>query len=151
MIQPLLATLCFFCIATLCSLGQAKIDPGQINWPLAAGCGKAGALYNPATNSCVAPSGGDIDATAQPGGDLGAQINAAYFMCVDGCRITVPPGNYSLSTPVVIATKGKNATVECSGTSTKLTWAPSTGSMFQFAANGGGTGNGWGSGIRFCN
>jgi hypothetical protein len=56
-----------------------------------------------------------------------------------------------MSTPVVIATKGKNATLECSGTSTTLTWTPTTGTMFQFAANGAGTGNGWGSGIKYCN
>jgi hypothetical protein len=151
MIQRLIVTLGFFCLATRAGFCQAKIDPGQIDWRAPAGCGNAGAAYNPATNSCVVPSGGNIDATGQPGDDLGAQINAAYSLCADGCRITVPPGNYSMSTPVIIATKGKNATVECSGTSTKLTWAPSTGSMFQFAANGGGTGNGWGSGIRFCN
>jgi hypothetical protein len=151
MIPSLIAALCFFCLAISAGFCQAKIDPGQINWSAAAGCGSAGAAFNPATNSCVVPFRGDIDATGQPGGDLGAQINAAYSSCADGCRITVPPGHYSMSTPVVIATKGKNAIVECSGTSTTLTWTPSTGTMFQFAGNGGGTGNGWGSGIRFCN
>jgi hypothetical protein len=125
MVPSRIATLCLFCVAISAGVCQTRISP--------------------------APSSGDIDATGQPGADLGAQINAAYSSCADGCRITVPPGQYSVSTPVVIATKGKNATIQCSGTSTTLTWTPETGTMFQFASNGGGTGNGWGSGIQFCN
>jgi hypothetical protein len=125
MVPSRTAILCFFCIAI-----SAGVCQTQISRP---------------------PFSGNVDATGQPGADLGAQINAAYASCANGCRITVPPGQYSVSTPVVIATKGKNATIQCSGTSTTLTWTLQTGTMFQFAGNGGGTGNGWGSGIQFCN
>ena len=125
MVPSRTATLCLFCMAISVGVCQTKTTPP--------------------------PFSGNIDATGQPGGDLGAQINAAYSSCADGCRITVPPGQYSVSTPVVIATKGKNAIIQCSGTSTTLIWTPGTGTMFQFAGNGGGSGNGWGSGIQFCN
>ncbi len=97
----------------------------------------------------------DVNPLSFSGSDLGAQINNAYASCTSsagtGCRIAVPPGNYTVSTPVVIAAKGKNASIECSGTSTTLTWKPTSGTMFQFAANGSGSGNGWGEGIRHCN
>jgi len=101
-------------------------------------------------------SSGDVNALNFSGGDLGAQVNAAYASCTSGpgCRIVIPPGNYNVTTPIVIATKGKEATVECGGTNTTLTWTGSgSASMFTFAANGGSpaTGNGWGAGIKFCN
>jgi hypothetical protein len=97
-------------------------------------------------------SSGDINPRDFPGGDLGAQINAAYSSCTNGgCRIAIPPGQYDVSTPVVIATKGKNASIECAGTNTTLTWTPTAGTMFQFATNGAGIGNGQGSGIKNCN
>src|SRR5271156_3326102 len=98
---------------------------------------------------------GDVNPLNFSGSDLGAQINNAYASCASGsgtgCRIVVPPGSYTVSTPVVIATKGKNASIECSGTSTTLTWTLASGTMFQFAANGAGSGNGWGEGIKSCN
>jgi hypothetical protein len=56
-----------------------------------------------------------------------------------------------VSTPIVIATKGKNASIECAGTNTTLTWTPIAGTMFQFATNGAGIGNVQGSGIKNCN
>jgi hypothetical protein len=125
MVPLRIITLCLFCTAISAGVCQTEASP--------------------------APSSGNIDATAQPGTDLGAQINAAYSSCANGCRITIPPGQYSMSTPVVVASKGKNAIIQCSGTSTTLTWTPRTGTMFQFASNGSGNGNGWGSGIQFCN
>ena len=95
---------------------------------------------------------GDVNPRDLQGDDLGAQINAAYASCSDdGCRIVIPPGQYNVSTPIVIATKGKSASIECPGSSTTLTWTPNTGTMFQFASNGAGNGKGWGSGIRHCN
>ena len=83
-------------------------------------------------------------------GDLGAQINSAYSACLSsGCIIAVPTGSYMASTPVVIATINKPAIIECAGTSTTITWTPTTsGAMFQFAANGS---NGkWAQGIDSC-
>jgi hypothetical protein len=48
----------------------------------------------------------------------------------------------------VIATMGKPAIIECAGTSTTITWTPTSGTMFQFAANGN---NGkWAQGIDSC-
>jgi hypothetical protein len=153
MIKSLVSALFILNLATVAGFCQTKIDPGQINWPSAAGCGDPGALYNPATNRCVTPFHGGIDATLEPGSDLGAKIDYAYNSdrnCAGGCRIVIPPGSFDVSTPIVIATKGKNASIECSGTSTTMTWTPSSGAMFQFAANGAGTGNGWGEGIKDC-
>jgi hypothetical protein len=141
------------CLAfhTVASSAQ-QVDPSyQISWPQ--NC-TAGLVYSPDTNTCVAPSAtGDVNPLSFAGSDLGAQINAAYSSCTagPGCRITIPPGQFNVSTPVVIATKGVNATIECSGTSTTLTWTPTSGTMFTFATNGAGTGNGWASGIRYCN
>lgn len=124
-----------------------QCDPGQFMIGLDITLGP-----NCQANSTIA--NGDIVATSEPGTpDIGLQINNAYAdsACSNGCRIVIPPGDYAASTPIVIATKGKNASVECSGTSTTLTWTPTSGTMFQFAANGAGTGNGWGSGIKYCN
>ena len=82
-------------------------------------------------------------------GDLGAQINSAYSACPSsGCIITVPSGSYTATTGVVIATIGKPAVIECAGTSTTITWTPTSGTMFQFAANGS-TGK-WAQGIDSC-
>src|ERR1700722_19811352 len=109
------------------------------------GLGVAGAQAGSSAN-------GDVNPRDFPGADMGAQINAAYSSCTNGgCRIVVSPGQYEVSTPVVIATKGKNASIECAGTNTTLTWTPTTGTMFQFATNGAGIGNGQGSGIKNCN
>ena len=95
---------------------------------------------------------GVLNATLFSGSDLGAQIDSAYSACAStGCTILIPPGAYLVSTPVVIATIGKPAIIQCSGTSTTITWMPATGTLFQFAANGANNGQGWGQGVRDCN
>jgi hypothetical protein len=82
-------------------------------------------------------------------GDLGNQINLAYSACPsNGCIITVPSGSYTAATGVVIATIGKPAVIQCAGTSTTITWMPTSGTMFQFAANN--TTGKWAQGIDSC-
>jgi hypothetical protein len=139
-----------FVISAFGAHAQTKVSPqNQINWPNTC---TNGLVYSPATNTCVTTSvNGDINPLTFTGSDLGAQINAAYATCTNGCRIVIPPGNFNVSTGIVISTKGVNASIECSGTSTNLTWTPTSGTMFEFASNGAGTGNGWASGIKYCN
>lgn len=50
-----------------------------------------------------------LDATTFPGADIGAQINAAYAACAgqQGCKITLPAGIFSFSTPIVFGTNGQ--------------------------------------------
>jgi hypothetical protein len=70
---------------------------------------------------------GVYDATAYSGADIGAQINAAYAACPStGCTILVPPGSYSFSTAISIATQNKPALV--TGVSTNATILNYTGS-----------------------
>jgi hypothetical protein len=111
---------------------------------------------SPQTTLNVNSLNGVLNATLFSGTDLGGQIQNAYSACpTTGCVIVIPPGSYTASTNVVIGTVGKPAIIQCSGTSTTITWTPTSTTaalpMFQFAANGAGNGQGWGQGIRDCN
>lgn len=59
------------------------------------------------------------DASQFSGADIGAQINAAYATAVaagmKGCRITLPAGSFSFSTPVAISTDGTRAEIQGQG------------------------------------
>jgi hypothetical protein len=55
-------------------------------------------------------------------------------------------GFYTQMTPVVIGTKGKTALIQGAGTSTVISYTPTTGAAFTFAASGSGI-SGWGQGL----
>jgi hypothetical protein len=78
-------------------------------------------LGNQVQGVLPARNGGNpaLVATSFPGSDIGAQINAAYKACAanTGCAIIVPPpaggGFYTMTTPVVFGTSGKNISLDC--------------------------------------
>jgi hypothetical protein len=117
--------------------------------------GQIGSAALPPTNCATTPSGitspsinQELNPACFPGSDMGQKIQTAYSVCeTGGCTIKIPPGSYNVDTPVVIAKKGVSARIVGSGSSTRLTYTAKTGSMFQFASNGGANGAGWGSGV----
>lgn len=69
--------------------------------------------------------GAVLYADQYPGADIGAKINAAYAdLPEQGGTIKVPTGAYSFSTPIVMETEDKFATIECDA-GTKLAYTGS--------------------------
>lgn len=49
------------------------------------------------------------------GGDIGAQVNAAYAACpTNGCNIVIGAGTFTQSTPIVFSTVNKRTLLQCS-------------------------------------
>jgi hypothetical protein len=66
-----------------------------------------------------------INAAAQPGSDVGAQVNSALSLAAPSWavpspstngygKVTIPPGNYTFSTPITL-TNYPNVTLDCQG------------------------------------
>lgn len=79
--------------------------------------------------------------------DIGAGINAAYAACVaaarTSCAIVIPPGNFTITTPIVLANNGYYPSIYCSPFST-LTYASSTGTAVTLNPGSAGLPHGWG-------
>jgi hypothetical protein len=58
---------------------------------------------------------GLVNATLFPGGDFGAQVNAAMASCSDilPCHVVIPPGVYSYATPVLLPRRTQGLEVTC--------------------------------------
>jgi hypothetical protein len=101
---PAIVVLCVLTLLALVARAQSRVDLGtQVQGVLPAANGGSAALI----------------ATAFPGADIGAQIDAAYAACSanTGCAIVVPPppggSFYTMATPIVFGTSGKNVSLDC--------------------------------------
>jgi hypothetical protein len=89
--------------------------------------------------------------------DFGAQVNAAYASCpANGCRIRIPAGSYTVSTPIQFMTLQKTVKLECdSGTSNNISYPDHGTTELIYTGTSGAaitmeTGGGTGSGIEGC-
>jgi hypothetical protein len=89
--------------------------------------------------------------------DFGAQVNAAYASCpANGCRIRIPAGSYTVSTPIVFSTAQKTVVLECdAGTSNSISYPDHGVTELHYTGTYGAaitmdTGGGTGSGIQGC-
>jgi hypothetical protein len=89
--------------------------------------------------------------------DFGAQVNAAYASCpANGCRIRIPAGSYTVSTPIRFMTLQKTVKLECdSGTSNNVSYPDHGATELLYTGTSGAaitmqTGGGTGSGIEGC-
>jgi hypothetical protein len=89
--------------------------------------------------------------------DFGAQVNAAYASCpANGCRIRIPAGSYTVSTPIRFTTSQKTVKLECdAGTSNNILYPDHGATELHYTGTSGAaitmeTGGGTGSGIEGC-
>ena len=88
--------------------------------------------------------------------DFGAQVNAAYTSCPStGCRIQVPAGSHTVSTPISFTTLNKPVVLQCdAGTTEALTRDRGTTALYYTGTSGAAitmaTGGGAGSGVQGC-
>jgi hypothetical protein len=89
--------------------------------------------------------------------DFGAQVNAAYASCpANGCRIRIPAGSYTVSTPISFTTPQKTVKLECdAGTSNNILYPDQGTTELHYTETSGAaitmtTGGGTGSGIEGC-
>jgi len=74
--------------------------------------------------------GSRLSATDFAGGDIGAQINAAFASCSGRCYVRVPQGVYTYTTSIRIPVASQGgATLECDSMSTRLSYAGSGDAM----------------------
>ena len=119
----------------------AAFDPSAGNF-------RVGAPAQICSSNNISVIGGNC-ASNWGGGDVGAQINAAYAAGPsNGAAIRVMPGIYSYTTPIVINTQGKPILLECpSGVTnstsgnvpsvTQLNYTPTTGTAMQISTGTG--------------
>lgn len=89
--------------------------------------------------------------------DFGAQVNAAYASCpATGCRIRIPAGKYTVSTPINFGVPQKTVKLECdAGSSNNITYPDQGATELDYTGTSGAaitmaTGGGTGSGIEGC-
>lgn len=89
--------------------------------------------------------------------DFGAQVNAAYASCpANGCRIRIPAGSYTVSTPILFTISQKTVKLECdAGTSNNILYPDHGATELHYTGTSGAaitmeTGGGTGSGIEGC-
>lgn len=93
------------------------------------------------TTTCSLNGAAVLNAGCYSGADIGAQINSAYAGCASsGCRIIIPGGNYTFSTPINFATNNKFVLLQGEASGTQLTYT-GTGTAVTFQ-NGSAPGSG---------